>query len=216
MIAKSKTTIVIADDHPMLLKGLDEELLANHYNVVGKAENGTEALELILSLNPMVAMLDIDMPFLTGFDVIKTAKEKGIKTKFIVLSFHREAEYLIQAKTLQIDGYLLKEDPFSEIEKCIVSVLREEQYFSPTFENDTLVNASEEIKKLKLLTPSELTILKLVSKQNNTTQIAETLFISVRTVEKHRSNIISKLQVEGGTNSLTNWALVNKKIIQEL
>jgi YesN/AraC family two-component response regulator len=92
MIEKENFTIVIADDHPMLLKGLHEELVKNNYNVVGQGATGMQALELILKHEPTVALLDIDMPILTGFEVIKTAKEKGSKTKFIVLSFHKEAE----------------------------------------------------------------------------------------------------------------------------
>ncbi|MEL6811536.1 MAG: response regulator transcription factor [Bacteroidota bacterium] len=216
MTEKKEISIVIADDHPMLLKGLHEELIASGYNVVGEAANGMKALELVLVHKPMVALLDIDMPLLTGFELIKTAKEKGSDTKFIVLSFHREAEYVAQAKAFQISGYLLKEDSFFEIERCIESVLRGEEYFSRSFDNFSLKNASEELQKLKHLTPSETTILKLIAQQTSTGQIAETLCVSKRTVEKHRSNIIGKLDLDGGTNALTNWALVHKNIILEL
>ena len=209
-------SLVLADDHPMLLKGLYEELVANGYNVIGQATNGMQALELILKKKPSIAMLDIDMPLLTGFDVIKMAKDKGSHTKFIVLSFHKEVEYITQAKALQINGYLLKEDSFFDIERCIEAVLNNEQYYSRSFETGTLHTASTELKKLQLLTPSELNILKLVAQQVPTNEIAENLFISRRTVEKHRSNIITKLELEGGTNALTNWALINKNLIQEI
>ena len=73
-------TIVIADDHPMLLNGLYDALVSNEYNVIGKAQNGTEALQLILELKPTLAILDIEMPFKTGFEVIKDIKEKNIPT----------------------------------------------------------------------------------------------------------------------------------------
>ncbi len=216
MIEKKDISMVIADDHPMILKGLFEELTANGYPVVGQASNGMQALEMILKNNPKLALLDIDMPLLTGFEVIKMANEKNCNTKFIVLSFHKEAEYVSQAKALEINGYLLKEDPFYEIERCIESVLDDTEYFSRSFESFSLKNASAELQKLKHLTPSETTILKLVAQQTSTSEIADTLFVSIRTVEKHRSNIIAKLDLEGGTNTLTNWALVHKAIIMDM
>jgi|TARA_R100000479_G_scaffold176508_1_gene131581 DNA-binding NarL/FixJ family response regulator len=208
-------SIVIADDHPMLLSGLNEELTRNGYNVVGQANNGNKALSLILQLEPDIALLDIDMPMMTGLEVIKAAKEKNTETKFIILSFHREPEYVVQAKALQIDGYLLKEDSFQEIDDCMESVLNNKEYFSKSFDIDSLNNASEEMTKLKTLTPSEITILKLIASQKNTVEIADELCVSTRTIEKHRSNIIDKLLIEKGTNALTNWALVNRVVISK-
>ncbi|HET8804440.1 MAG TPA: response regulator transcription factor [Aequorivita sp.] len=216
MIKKRNISIVIADDHPMILKGLNDELVAYNYNVVGQAENGKQALELILTKKPTLALLDIDMPMLTGFEVIKMAKEKMIDTKFIVLSFHKESDYISQAKALQINGYLLKEDSFTEIEECIQCVLNNGVYFSRAFEPASLKSVSEDLKRIKHLTSSEKTILKLVSQQMSSILIAETLFISTRTVEKHRSNIITKLELENTTNALTNWAYIHRNIIKEL
>ncbi len=210
---KKDVSIVIADDHPMLLKGLFDELTLNEYNVTGIATNGMQALELILAQEPILALLDISMPLLTGFEVVKMAREKGSSTKFIILSFHKETEYISQAKVSQIDGYLLKDDSFSEIEKCMDSVLNGLSYFSSSFEANVLQDASDGIKKLKLLTPSETTILKLVTRQNTNSEIAETLSVSVRTIEKHRSNIIAKLHIDNSTNSLSSWAITNKNII---
>lgn len=216
MLQKENVSIVIADDHPMLLKGLKEELLNNKYNVVAEAANGMQALEAVLKFEPTLALLDIDMPFLTGFEVIRMAKEKQSKTKFIVLSFHKDAGYVAQAKSLQISGYLLKEDTFSEIEKCMKTVLEGREFFSNSFDSFSLKNASEELNKLKLLTPSETTILKLIAQQLTTIVIADTLCVSSRTIEKHRSNIKLKLAISGTTNSLTKWSLANKNIILDL
>ncbi|NAS12890.1 response regulator [Poritiphilus flavus] len=212
----NNVSIVIADDHPLLLKGLYEELIANHYNVVGQASDGMNAFKLIIQYRPTIALIDIDMPFLTGFEVVKMAREKGVSTNFIVLSFHKEVSYLCQAKALQINGYLLKEDSFFEIERCIEAVAQDQTYFSPSLDLLTLHSASDELKKLTLLTASELTILKLVARQVTNIDIADHLCISVRTVEKHRSNIIAKLALKNGTNILTNWAITNQKVIQEL
>lgn len=212
---KKEIEIIIADDHPMLLNGLFQELEANGYQVTGRADNGMRALELILMNKPDIALLDIDMPMLTGFEVVKMAKEKGLKTKFVILSFHKESEYIVQAKSLQIDGYLLKEDPFFEIERCIEAVIGGNTYFSSSFGDQAMELASKELKKLRLLTSSELTILKLVARQKSNLEISGQLNVSVRTIEKHRSNIIGKLGLEKGTNMLTNWSLVNKKTILE-
>ena len=213
MINKESTSIVVADDHPVLLKGLIEELSANGYNVVGNASNGTQALEQVLSLDPIIALLDIDMPILSGFEVVKTAKEKGSSTKFIMFSYHKESEFVVQAKSLQIDGYLLKEDSFSEIEKCIDMVVNGVEFFSAAFSPNMLRNATEEMVKLNWLTTSELTILKLIAGRETNVQIAEKLSVSIRTIEKHRSNIIAKLWKKKGNNSLSSWAITNKSLI---
>ena len=216
MIVRKNISIVIADDHPMILKGLHDELKSNNYNVVGQAVNGMQALELILTKKPIIALLDIDMPLLTGFEVIKMAKEKEVDTKFIILSFHKESDYISRAKALQINGYLLKEDSFLEIDECIETVLNGDTYFSKAFTASTLAIISEELKKIKYLTSSEKTILKLVAQQMSTNEIADSLFISSRTVEKHRSNIITKLELENTTNALTNWAYLNRNVIKDL
>jgi len=215
-MARKNFSIVIADDHPLLLTGLKEELLSNQYNVVAEASNGIQALEIILKFKPTLALLDIDMPLLTGLEVIRLAKEKESETKFIVLSFHKEPIYVAQAKALQISGYLLKEDSFLEIEKCMEAVLEGREFFSNSFDTFSLKNASVELKKLQLLTPSEITILKLIAQQMTTLAIASALSVSSRTIEKHRSNIKLKLAIEGRTNVLTKWCLTHKNIALNL
>lgn len=213
---KKDFTIVIADDHPITLKGLRDELVTNGYTVIGMAKNGLEALEMVLEFQPDVALLDIDMPKVTGFDILKMAKEKGIDTKGIVLSFHKEIEYILQAKKLNVHGYLLKEDSFSVIEMCMQMVLKGAQFYSPSFENNELQNASQSIKRLGLLTPSEKRILKYIAEEVTTQEIADILCVSPRTIEKHRSNIIEKLQINSQTNALFQWVLKNKDIIFNL
>ncbi len=216
MIQKNDITLVIADDHPMLRKGLYNELIEHGFSVSGQADQGMKALELILTLNPTIAILDIDMPLLSGFDVVKMAREKGAATKFVMLTLHKSTDFLMQARALQIDGYLLKEDNFLEIEQGILKVANGGTYFSKSFEESSLSTASEEIKKLQTLTASERTILKLIAQETSTNAIAESLFVSVRTIEKHRSNIIAKLDIKTETNSLIKWALAHRQIILEM
>ncbi|WP_422104228.1 response regulator [Winogradskyella sp.] len=213
---KNDITIIIADDHPLLLSGLYKELKENDYNVIAQATDGMQALELILKLKPTVALLDIDMPLLSGFDVVRMSKGKGTHTKFIMLSLHKLDAYVMEAKSLQIDAYLLKEDPFLEIEKGIKAVIAGKTYFSNSFESPYSDIASDEIKGLNALTASEKTVLKMVAQEMPTTTIAEKLGISMRTVEKHRSNIIIKLRLKNETHSLSKWALAYRNAITEL
>ena len=215
MNSKKAITVIIADDHPMLLNGLYQELLDNGYQVLGKASDGMQAFQLLLEHRPKIALLDIDMPIFTGLDLVKMSKEKKLATKFILLSFHKESTYISQAKSLNIDGYLLKEDSFLEIERCIAAVLSGGRYFSHSFESETLVTADNDIKKISRLSPSELKILKLIAQQHANGEIASMLSVSIRTVEKHLSNMIAKLELFSETNALTNWALVNQKVIME-
>ena len=133
-----------------------------------------------------------------------------------ILSFHKESKFISQAKALQLDGYLLKEDSFEEIERCMEAVLNGDNYFSRSFDNTSLKLASNELDKLKHLTSSEKKILKQIAHQKTSNEIAKDLFISPRTVEKHRSNIINKLDLSTSTNTLITWALVYKDLIKEL
>ena len=208
--------ILVADDHPMLLKGLKDELLSNNYSNIITATNGAEALEKLASETPDIAILDIEMPLLTGFEVINKCQEKDLKTKFIILTSHKESRYIFKAKSLNISGYLLKDEPFSEIQKCIYKVLDGENYYSSTFNDVFQSQISPEIEKIKLLSPSERTIVRLIANNKSSSEIAETLLISVRTVQKHRANIIKKLSLSSDQDALTNWVVQNKALLSSL
>ena len=209
---KKKISLLIADDHPLLLKGLLQELEAAGYNAVG-ANDGLEALSYISKNKTDIAILDIEMPLLNGFEVIKKAKNQGGATKFIILTSHKEKGFVLSARKLNISGYLLKDEPFSEIEKCIETVLKGKTYFSTTFTNIFNESIAPELDKLKLLSPSERTIIRLVTEKKSSKEIAEILSISPRTVDKHRTNIIDKLGIEKGSDSLTIWTHENRVLI---
>ena len=93
----SNLKILVADDHPMLLKGLTDELSNNGYHVLEGAENGAQALEIILDKAPQIAILDIEMPILSGFEVIKKCREEDLKTRFIILTSHKEKAFVHKA-----------------------------------------------------------------------------------------------------------------------
>lgn len=207
-------SILIADDHPLLLKGLRNELLELGFNVLEGATNGAQALEVIVSIKPTIAILDINMPLLTGFEVIKKCKEELSTTKFIILTSYKEKGFVLKAKKMNIDGYLLKDEPFEEIKKCIKSVLKGQFYASTVFDEIFNNQVSPELERMKFLSPSERTIIRLIAGGNSSKEIAEVLSISSRTVEKHRSNIISKLDLPKGSELLSKWVTKNKDLIE--
>ncbi len=201
-------TIITADDHPLLLKGLNDFLLEKKYNIVDSGVNGKEAYNLIIKLKPDIAILDIQMPFMTGLEVAKECKKNKIPTKIILITFHKEKVLFQKASELNIFGYILKEFAIEEIENCIKSVTEGVPYFSPRIKDLLGINPYKD-SYLKNLTPSEKKILKFIAKDKTNKDIASLLFISHRTVEKHRSNIIQKLKLEHKTNSLLIWAKDN-------
>ena len=206
-------SIIIADDHPLLLKGLSDFLLEKGYNVIGSGNNGREAFNLINKLHPDIAILDIQMPFMSGLEIVKKCHTNNIKTKIILITFHKEKQLYSEANDLNIYGYILKEFALEEIENCLKSVSEGKPFFSPKI-SDMLGSNSNKDDVLEVLTPSEKKILKLIALDKTNKDIASLLFISHRTVEKHRSNIISKLNLEHKTNSLLIWAKEHQDKLQ--
>lgn len=206
----NKVTILVADDHPLLLKGLRDELISLGFNVLEGVVNGAQALDIIVSKKPDIAILDISMPFLTGFEVIKKCQAESLKTKFIILTSYKEKGFVLKAKKMNISGYMLKDEPFLEIKKCIQEVLNGRFFASKIFDEVFENEISPQIEKIKFLSPSERTIVRLIAVGNSSKAIAEILLISSRTVDKHRSNIISKLDLSSDSDSLSLWVNENK------
>ncbi len=197
--------ILIADDHPLLMRGLSDFLKSSHYNEILEASNGLEALNTIIRNEPDLAILDIRMPKLSGLEVAKRCKTNRIKTKIIIITLHQDKGLYEKAMQIGVSGYIFKQFALREIEECISKVLSGETYFSEELKKyiNTTDNEDEILSKL---TPSEIKILRLIQEKLTTPQIADSLFISTKTVEKHRSNIIRKLNLSGKTNSLLLWA----------
>lgn len=210
----SNITLIVADDHPILLNGLVNQLKEYNYEVLAAAENGAVALDKIMALKPDIAILDEQMPLLTGFEVIKKCKEKDSDTKFIILTSHKEKAFVYKAKKLNISGYILKDEPFSELHNCIQSVSKGTPYFSVVFDAIFNDEVAPQMQKLKLLSSSERTIVRFVAEGKSTKDIAELLSLSMRTIDKHRSNIISKLGLVKEKDILTNWAKENIEFVK--
>ena len=198
------TSIIIADDHPLILKGLKDFLLEKEYNVIASAKNGKEAFTLIKAHQPEIAILDIQMPYLTGLQVAKKCKEVGLATKIIIITFEKSEEIYNEAKSLGIYGYILKEFAIEEVEHCIANVLEEKSYFSP--ELIEYLEIKQLPEELKLLTETEMRVLQLTAKNKTAKEIGAIIGCSNRTVEKHKSHIRAKLELSSNANSIAIYA----------
>ena len=207
------TSIITADDHPLILKGLNDFLLEKQFNVIASAKNGKEALTLISAHQPEIAILDIQMPVLTGLQVAEKCKAEGLHTKIIIITFEKSEEIYNKAKSLGIYGYILKEFAIAEIEHCIASVLEEKSYFSP--ELIEYLEIKETPEALKTLTDTEMKVFKLIAQNKTAKEIASALFISDRTAEKHKSNIRTKLKLKSNANSIVLYAKEYEEFLSE-
>ncbi|MES2689359.1 MAG: response regulator transcription factor [Bacteroidota bacterium] len=181
-----KTKIIIADDHQMVIDGL--QLLLNRndeFCVAGTATNGTKALELILSLKPQVALLDLRMPEKDGLQVTRYLHDNEIPTQTIIMSMHGDKRYITDAKNYGARGYILKNAGMHELYLAINEVIKGATYFVSPKQELHAKNPAE-------LTPRELDVINLIINEHTTLQIAEQLHLSHYTVETHRKNILRK------------------------
>ena len=206
-------SIFIADDHPLILMGLENFLLEKNYNVIGKEINGRSALNFILKHRPCIAVLDYEMPKLDGIEIARECLKEKIKTKIILITFHKGVSYYLNAKNLNnIYGYLLKEFALEELENCLESVKKNKRYFSQEIKN-LLIFKEESLTNFNKLTATEIKVLRLVASFKSNKEISEILFVSYRTVEKYRRDIIAKLELPKKAGSLLIWALEKKHVL---
>lgn len=201
--------ILIADDHPFTLQGTKSFVESYGYKVVDTCSNGISAFNLITLHNPDVAILDINMPGQDGLDVAKKVQESKLKTKVILLTMHKEMTIFKKANEYGIYGYILKEHAHTELEKCLEEVKKGKRYVSEFLIDDLISDKIDATNELSRLTLSERKIVELIAQQKTSKQIAELLFLSERTVEGHRSNIIEKLGLVKEKNTLLKWAIQN-------
>ncbi|MFC4722565.1 response regulator [Geojedonia litorea] len=206
-------TILIADDHPLILKGLHDFLVEKEYNVLASAKDGKEAYEIIKDQQPDIAILDIRMPFLDGLEIAKKCQDEALTTKIILITFEKDEIVYQQAKGLNIYGYVLKEFALEEIENCLNSVQNNVPYFSP--ELIEFLEVDESVKALHLLTTTEKEVLRLISENKTAKEIGKEMFISSRTVEKHKSHIINKLNLESKASSLFLYAKEHQEYLNK-
>jgi DNA-binding NarL/FixJ family response regulator len=208
--------VFIADDHPIFLSGLRLMIETEpSMQIIGEANDGENALIQIENLLPDVVVLDLSMPEKNGFDVVRALDQKKIETNVIFLTMHDEEATLHSALDLGVKGYILKDSAIDEIVNGIKTVYRGKSFVSPKMSTHLVSrtqNGKEFLKQtpaLNSLTPSEVRILRLIGEHKTTREIAESLFISHRTVDRHRYNICNKLKLTG-INSLLKFAIENK------
>ncbi|MFY0686722.1 MAG: response regulator transcription factor [Cyclobacteriaceae bacterium] len=201
--------IAIADDHPMIVNGLVESLQTK-VEIVGTAENGDALLALIKSENPEIVLCDINMPGKSGFDVLEEiGRFSSQQPKVIVLSVHDEKPIIEKAFRIGAHGYLLKSSGADEVFEAIQKVSAGKKYFSEEVMSITLgvgTVVEDEFAKKSLLSEREVEITTLIVDGLSNTEIGEKLFISKRTVDAHRNNILQKLDLKN-TAQLVKFAL---------
>jgi DNA-binding NarL/FixJ family response regulator len=194
--------VVIAEDYRILREGLKSLLKSrDDIDVVGEAGDGMEAIRCVESNRPDLLLLDLSMPKMSGLSVIKDLKVRYPETKILALTIHESEDYILETFHSGLDGYCLKEASHTELLLAIDTVLEGKTYLSPGISDKVLVGFLEERKSLKELsswdtiTQREREILKMVGEGYKNKEISNYLCISVKTVEKHRSNIMRKLDV---------------------
>ncbi|MHB1324964.1 MAG: response regulator [Thermoleophilia bacterium] len=199
----SKIRILLADDHAILRAGL-VRLLGEQKDieVVGEAENGREAVQKVQELHPDIVLMDIGMPVMNGMEATKQIKKRDADVKVLVLTMHDNEEYLFQVLQAGAAGYVLKKAADSDLVNAIHVVSRGDCFLYPSAAKmvvedylDKLKNGQEPTSSFDTLTDREREILTLVAAGHTNREIAETLFISVKTVETHKANIMEKLNL---------------------
>ena len=199
----NKIRILLADDHAILRAGL-VRLLGEEKDieVVGEAENGREAVQKVQELHPDIVLMDIGMPVMNGMEATKQIKKRDAKVKVLVLTMHDNEEYLFQVLQAGAAGYVLKKAADSDLINAIHVVSRGDCFLYPSAAKmvvedylDKLKNGQEPTSSFDTLTDREREILTLVAEGHTNREIAENLFISVKTVETHKANIMEKLNL---------------------
>ncbi len=209
----NKYRIVLAEDHTILREGI-RALLSSSPNleIVGEAGDGREAIQRVEEHKPDLILMDLSMPRLNGMEAVREIKRRAYETKILVLTVHKTEEYILATLQAGADGYLLKDSTSEELMMAVKSVLNGKTYISPGISDKVLEGYLLGRKTLKkrtsweTLTKREREILKLIAEGYKNKEIAEDLCISVKTVEKHRANLMEKLDLHT-VQALTAYAI---------
>lgn len=214
-----RITVLIVDDHPLFRSGLRQVIAEDdRFELVGETGDGEAAWQLIQEKKPAVAVLDVNLPGLSGLEIARKLQTERLLTHVIMLTMHKDEETCNRALDFGAKGFVLKENAVEEILKAITVVAGGEHYLSSTISGYLVRrrNRAESLaaKKPGLddLTKAERRILKLVAEKKTSREIGAELFISPRTVEAHRANICAKLELTG-SHSLLQFALENRSDI---
>lgn len=211
--------ILIADDHPLFRRGLMEVLEEDSsITVVHQSEDGNEAFRKIEELKPDIAILDFEMPGLSGLEVVKKVREVKLQTRVIILTMYKSEEMVDEALNVGVNGYVLKANAVLDILQCIKLVARGELYLSSELSKYLLKrrekedNLAKQMPSIKNLSVTECKILRLIANNKTSKEIADEFCVSQRTVENHRMNICNKLNLHGA-HTLLRFAIANRDAI---
>jgi DNA-binding NarL/FixJ family response regulator len=210
----AKKTILIVDDHPLFREGL-KSLLAKQasYEVAGEAGSGEEGLRKAKEIRPDLVIMDIGLPDVSGIDITRHLREALAESRVVILSMHLKIDYITKAFRAGATGYITKESATERLLECLESVSKGEYFIDPSLAHEVveslMKSEEEEVKSANsgysTLTRREREVMCLLAEGLSTTEVAEKLFISRKTVENHRSNILSKLDLHS-TVELVRYA----------
>jgi RNA polymerase sigma factor (sigma-70 family) len=208
-----KKQVLIVEDHTILREGL-RSLLSGHndFEIIGEAMDGREAIRSVEKLQPDIVLMDISMPRMDGISAIREIKKHYSKIKILALTVHKTEEYILSTLEAGADGYLLKDATHAELVKAMEIISKGDRYLCPGISGQIIDGylqgrkSSKTLSVFETLTPREKEILKLIGEGYKNKEIAEQLFISVKTVEKHRSNLMEKLQLHNSA-AVTSYAI---------
>jgi DNA-binding NarL/FixJ family response regulator len=206
-----KQRILIVEDHTLLRAGLRALLSQDpHIEIVGELDNGRDAVKSIAALSPHLVLMDLAMPGCNGFEGIVEIKKRYPNVKILVLTLHKTEEYVHESLRAGADGYILKDASHDELRVAIRSVLNGKTYLSPDISGKVItgyLGGQGKISSVwETVTHRERQVLKLVAEGHSNKYIAEYLSLSVKTVEKHRSNLMKKLDLHNAS-ALTAFAI---------
>lgn len=192
-------TIVLADDHALVRAGI-RTLLEKLPGVaiLGESGDGRETVDLVQKLRPAIAIMDISMPGLNGFDATARIVQAQLATKILILSMHTAEDYVLQALRAGATGYLLKDAATAELELALNAVHKGETYLSPSISREVLgryrkLAQHPRAEPTKALTPRMRQIVQLIAEGRSTKEIAFLLNLSVKTIETHRMHLMARL-----------------------
>jgi two-component system, NarL family, response regulator DegU len=207
---KNNLKILVVDDHPIFLKGLVEVLQDElPYSDITSQISSIKALEIAIAQMPDIAVLDLDMPDLNGISLGVELKKVGPSVKIIILTMHKEPDIIRSVMAKGIDGYVFKDDAVNDVVTAIQEVMNGGQYIS---KSTTLSRDEYNTDLIDVLTKTEVLVLRAIANHKTSREIADEMFVSLKTVENHRNNISRKLNLQG-SNSLLKFALNNKAFI---
>lgn len=208
--------VLIADDHPVFRAGLRQVIETTAgLKVVAEAGDGAMALERVREHRPDVAVLDVDMPGLDGFEVVRAIRQEKLLVEVVFLTMHKDEDIFNEAMNMEVRGYVVKDSAVTDIVASIRAVFAGQPFISPAL-SAFLLNRTQRAARLvqekpglNQLTPTERRILRLLADNKTSREIAKEMYVSHRTIENHRANICQKLGLHG-TNALFKFAIEHK------